>query len=251
MSDFYLMQRLCDPPKRTGGPLDKAHRVFGGGMLGLSEGGWNALDQVCKIDYMGAAEYEFGELPKFLRSWVERADSLVPFAFVLKPGEYAANWERGYRSRKNQKPLPKLQQRIIYGIKPSDNFHTVEELEAGFREVVAPGSRVYVKSGTRAEGALDPITERDVERGTRGWICLNADCCLFVNETMWRGFGALFGQDFSDFDVPEVELDRDYALMKKPELVAQAVALGVCRTKTEANKMKMAELVARLEGRGA
>ena len=248
MSNFYLMQRLSDPPKRSGGLLDKAHRVFGGGMLGLSEDGWDALDQVCTIDYMGAAEYEFGVLPKFLQSWVERADSLVPFAFVLKPGEYAGNWERGYRSRKGQKPLPKLQRRVVYGIKPSGNFHTVEELEAGFRKVVAPEDWSFVKGGAQTPGALDPITERDVRRGTRGWICLDADCCLFVNEEMWRGFGALFGQDFSDFDVPEVDLDPDYALMKKPELATQAVALGIYRTRTEANKMKKADLVSALEG---
>ena len=33
---FYLMQRLCPPPKHN----TIGHRVFGGGMLGLSQKSW-------------------------------------------------------------------------------------------------------------------------------------------------------------------------------------------------------------------
>jgi len=65
----WLLQRLkksrYNPDSKS--PLAKAHRVFGGGMLGLNEKQWDLLDPIFEIDYMGAAEFEFGTIPKCLK----------------------------------------------------------------------------------------------------------------------------------------------------------------------------------------
>ena len=66
----YLIQRLGKP---TGGigPFS-----FGGGFIngGLSNEGAKAISSICIFDYMGAAEFEFGALPKALDSMALSAE---------------------------------------------------------------------------------------------------------------------------------------------------------------------------------
>jgi len=62
-----LWQRLEAPLPNANEPGTKPHHVFGGAMLGLKPEGWAAIDPLFTVAYMGAAEYEFGELPKTLQ----------------------------------------------------------------------------------------------------------------------------------------------------------------------------------------
>jgi len=196
---FYLMQRLLPPREKTGSPLDIAHRVFGGGMLGLSESAWDLMDQLCRIDYMGAAEFEFGALPKFMRSWQERADEGFDlWCFKMRPGEYKPNWDREWVTK--GKPFPPLQERIVYCIRPKEGKYGREYIEDQFRRV-ARGS-VRCKEDAMTRRALDPL-ESDY-RKVSGWIVLTADCMIFVDEKMWRNFAELFGGDVSSVEIPEV-----------------------------------------------
>ena len=239
MSSFYLMQRLLPPREKTGSPFDNAHRVFGGGMLGLSESAWDLMDQLCRIDYMGAAEFEFGALPQFLGSWQERAEEGFDlWCFTLKPGEYKPNWERGFRRAKSN-PLPPLQERIVYCIRPKKGRYGREYIEEQFRGVALETVRCKEPANTR--GALDPL-----ESGYHkisGWIVLTADCMIFVDAKMWQDFAELFGGDVSSVEIPKVAEKPNYAAMKKDQLVQAAVALGMVRNKTEAGKIKKAELI--------
>jgi hypothetical protein len=58
----YLVQRLTKPHK---GNADNPFN-FGGGFLrgGMNEEGYRAINQIFTFDYMGAAEFEFGAVPK-------------------------------------------------------------------------------------------------------------------------------------------------------------------------------------------
>jgi len=89
--------------------------------------------------------------------------------------------------------------------------------------------------------ALDPL-ESDY-REVSGWIVLTADCMIFVDEKMWRDFAELFGEDVSSVEIPKVAEKPDYAAMNKDQLVQAAVTLGVAQSKTEAGKIKKAELI--------
>ena len=111
MKRTWLVQRLEAPRPKTGNPLDKAHRVFGGAMLGLTEQAWDVLDQVCTVDYMGSAEYEWGNLPTSLHALAEDSEKLVGFEFAIKankigkpywreqPAEHRKRWYKKNRRR--------------------------------------------------------------------------------------------------------------------------------------------------------
>jgi hypothetical protein len=239
---FYLMQRLLPPREKAGSPFDNAHRVFGGGMLGLSESAWDLMDQLCHIDYMGAAEFEFGALPEFMGSWQKRAEEGFDlWCFTMKPGEYAPNWVRVSR-RAKRKLLPPLQERIVYCIRPKKGKYGREYVEEQFRGVAL--GTVRGKEPANTGRALDPL-ESDY-RKMSGWVVLNADCMIFVDEKMWRNFAELFGGDVSSVEIPKVAEKPNYAAMKKGQLVQAAVTLGLVRNKTEAGKIKKAELVSLL-----
>jgi hypothetical protein len=62
----YLVQRLKKPYK---GNADNPFN-FGGGLFrgGMNEKGYRALNQIFTFDYMGAAEFEFGAVPKAIEA---------------------------------------------------------------------------------------------------------------------------------------------------------------------------------------
>jgi len=66
MNNPYLIQRLG--PARSATPFD-----FGGGLKngGLSDEAMAGLSRIFSFDYMGAAEFEFGAVPKALQTLAE------------------------------------------------------------------------------------------------------------------------------------------------------------------------------------
>lgn len=62
LRNTWLVQRLTEPYK---GNADNPFN-FGGGLLrgGMNEEGYRVLNQIFTFDYMGAAEFEFGAVPK-------------------------------------------------------------------------------------------------------------------------------------------------------------------------------------------
>jgi len=72
----YLIQRL----KKAFPQGDAGIFTFGGGMHhgGISDEAWGILNKIFRFDYMGAAEFEFGAVPKALDHiirYVEKGDA--------------------------------------------------------------------------------------------------------------------------------------------------------------------------------
>lgn len=235
----HLVQRLLPPTKsRLGGIAP--HRVFGVAMLGLSEKAWDVLDEVCTIDYMGAAEYEFGTLPKSLREFValSKAGALRSFAFALAPHERKLSSDRTWWGTK--KPLPPAKTVTLYGFcKESD----LGEVQDRVRALANEDKSFYVKGGTNLVDSLD-LTRREAGRVVCGWLELDNLFVFFSDREMWSGFCEIFGVEACP--VPEVPAVSDYTKLNKPELCAVALSLGVFRTKSEANKLSKGDLLKKL-----
>lgn len=79
----YLLQKLTAPPKNDNSDLQKVANAFafGGGQKngGFPEEGMKMLNQVCSFDYMGAAEYEWGAVPKAFARMYEVREELTAF----------------------------------------------------------------------------------------------------------------------------------------------------------------------------
>jgi hypothetical protein len=216
-------------------------------MLGLTEEAWDLLDRLCTIDYMGSAEFEFGKLPNFLASWMDRAEEGFDlWTMVLKPGEFKPSWVRERLDNASSIYTP-VKSSIVYFMRPMAGKDTGrhapldrETLETHFR-AAAMGS-IRSKDPHQASRALDPL-DTPLRRRVKGWIVLDEDCMIFVDQKMWEGFAELFGASTADVLIPKLEDQVDWASMKKPDLVRSAVTLGVVRNKTIATKMKKVQLV--------
>lgn len=78
LESTYLVQRLKEPHENN--PF-----AFGGGYKngGLSDDAMSLFKQFFSFDYMGAAEYEFGEIPKCLKSIAANRDNYAAFETVI------------------------------------------------------------------------------------------------------------------------------------------------------------------------
>jgi len=104
MKNTNLVQRLKKPFK-TEGKLQNLSNAFafGGGLIngGIPEDGMKLLKDVFRFDYMGAAEFEFGAVPKALAQIAENFEKLVAFTLHV-PYKYKA-WDKD--EKKGIKPI--------------------------------------------------------------------------------------------------------------------------------------------------
>lgn len=80
MEESYLIQRLEKPAK-----IDNPF-VFGGGYKngGLTNNAMDLIRPIFAFDYMGAAEFEFGALPKTIQNLAKLNSSLVGKSMAVK-----------------------------------------------------------------------------------------------------------------------------------------------------------------------
>jgi hypothetical protein len=95
MRDTYLVQRLTAKPKSEFHAA--ASKVFGGGMVGMSEEGWQIIHSICNLAYMGAAEYEFGVIPSCLSALAIDSKKLAAFPLTIKRADIQPNWAHQHR----------------------------------------------------------------------------------------------------------------------------------------------------------
>lgn len=81
MAVTYLIQRLG--PKHKTQFMKKAEQVFGGGMMRINPEGWEVLQSLFSVEYMGSAEFEFGALPKSLLEFSHDKKDLIEFELQL------------------------------------------------------------------------------------------------------------------------------------------------------------------------
>lgn len=235
----HLVQRMKPARPYNQGEGLKAHHVFGGPM-GLSSDGWKILDQVCTLEYMGAAEYEAwggpGPTPQSLSRMAEwsKLGQLRSFAFVIGPHQRALNWSRGYA--KKDQVLPPAKFVVIYGLCHESMLEAVEERI----RVLAKNERAFhIKSGLRLTDSLDPLNKGDYDR-TCGWLELDNHFLFVSDKTMWEGFCKIF--EIEKCEAPEPPTMIDFSKMRKPQLVEAAMGLGMFAYKADARRIEKKEL---------
>lgn len=87
MERSWLIQRLEKPYEVEGKMADLANAFsFGGGLVngGLSKEAMALLKPLFAFDYMGSAEFEFGEVPKTFSKIVENKENYIDFTIAIK-----------------------------------------------------------------------------------------------------------------------------------------------------------------------
>lgn len=166
----YLIQRLKKPyigEVKT--PL-KALCKFGLAATGFNKELSEALSSICRWDYMGSAEYEFGAIPRTLRAMAS-----LKLTTIVESINYT------YRDYRNNKD--------ITGILPIYIIAQKEDLQ-----------EVTNRIKTLAIGELrckerpnfdESLAEYEYSKDIYGWLELNNGYMFFKDEVMYAHFCAL------------------------------------------------------------
>lgn len=192
-------------------------QVLGGGMLQLRDDAWKLLQTVFDLDYMGAAEYEFGSLPHSLQrlstgsceawSYVFRGTDIKPpywrtYAIeTLRRKEIREAREAKVKPpRRNEKKLLALanlspiSDKTVYVFGPTG--HRGEEVQEMLRRIAV--GEVPTKGANRFGEFLDPDPDRGAfgDRPVVGWFDLDNSLFWFLDREIWKNTVRIFTGEF-------------------------------------------------------
>jgi hypothetical protein len=177
MKNSYLIQRL-KKPYGASNPFS-----FGGGLRngGLSEEAMELLNGVFSFDYMGAAEFEFGAVPKALQLIAKDANQYLTTTLSIPQNKVAKAW----RDKSTEAPTGEA---VVYVICRKGD---VQEVHIRIKQFAANKYDKNLKETTRLPGALRPIDDWD--RDVQGWLELDNGFFFFTDKEMWKKTAELFG----------------------------------------------------------
>ena len=172
----WLVQRITIPTNKNN-PF-----AFGGGYKhgGMSDEAWEIISMMCSFDYMGSAEFEFGELPKGINK-IFKCGSLTGFIINV--------------STKHTKNAP------VYVIAPEEWKVDI----TAFLIKEAKGKRgMRLKESTNIVSGIDGFYEWDSAKKpikdhsrTTGGIDIEHGWMYSFNEEQANNFATLFGVEFN------------------------------------------------------
>lgn len=186
MESSWLVQRLKKPRSFSvaGVEVDNPFS-FGGGLRNgaLSPEAMGLLREIFSFDYMGAAEFEWGAVPKALQVIAKNTEDYHAFEFSWPLADVARHWKD--ESRKDP-----TGDATVYVI-----CHRAwdEEVRGRIREWAGPvrGERVRLKEPPMLASALRPHDEWDGDRC--GWLELDNGFFFFTDREKWESTARLFG----------------------------------------------------------
>lgn len=204
----YLIQRLKRPYERTehGDFMQKAARVFGEGMgLGLSDKARELLRDVCRFDYMGAAEFEFGAIPRTLGSMA--SSKLSAMVFTLEKKDISPGKWREYRhwvlrqteikkAKAEGKKPPRAKKMVVPDAKDTPFYILCPEgLEEYVKEVIVKCAKneQCLKEYSGVSDVLDPEPDGRFADNLCGWLEINHGFLFFTDREMFDKFCVIYG----------------------------------------------------------
>jgi hypothetical protein len=185
MNSSYLIQRLKKPYKEIQNEKRKLLQsvgdsfCFGGGLIrgGLSKEAWDIFKKICRFDYMGSAEFEFGAVPEAFEQIINyrKAEELI--ATSLPIPYYYKTW-------KDKKP--KEGTKTVYIIcRNSDKDEIIKRITN-----MAVGNP---KCQTKERILLDEaMAEGEFAKDIAGWLELDNGYMFFIDKEMFNKFVQLF-----------------------------------------------------------
>lgn len=204
----WLIQRLTKPSNvKFGNALMSEVFSFGGGYKngGLSDDAMAILRKAFSFDYMGAAEFEFGAVPKALQQIAKAADDAeLEATTVLVKGTREIYHPTRRKMKLEEKPVYVLAPKhllehatFVVRAQASDDYPRGERQ---LKEVSLLQNSVWAEEIAEAE---NPGTKKaDRERRARdaesyahtcGWLEIDNGFFFFTDRTMFENTCAIFG----------------------------------------------------------
>lgn len=183
----WLIHRLQKP---FGDDRDLTSRIFafGGGMRdgGLTKAAMNILQEVFTFDYMGSAEYEYGAVPKALRSMVASIPDLSAGSFKIDMGDIVVDkWEE-----RHFKKTKKGEKKTVYLLAKKSHHKQAEKY---IRSLVGKKPPQLKEASNFRDALLEPSDPKeDWRQRTQGWLDINNCLFFFTDKDMSERTTALF-----------------------------------------------------------
>lgn len=169
MEESYLIQRL----KKPVGYMNPFS--FGGGFKagGINESAMKLIDKIFSFDYMGAAEFEFGAVPKALDKIRDNKSDFIKGSFTVHWKTF--RWKTKEKVKGDNK---------VYFICHKDQKKEVKKRIAGW----AMGKNINAcpKCGVRLNDSFD-------DQDFHGWLELDNGFFFFIDKEMYENVLKLFG----------------------------------------------------------
>jgi hypothetical protein len=183
----WLIQRLKKP---FGDRRDVGARIFafGGGLRdgGLSKEAMDILQEIFSFDYMGSAEFEYGSVPKALRSMVASIPDLSISSFEIDQGDIVVDkWEEKYF----KKPVKGVK-KSVYLLAKKTHHKPAQKYIRTLCDVTPPRLKEQPMFRNVLLEPSDP--KDDWRQETQGWLDLNNCLFFFTDKDMFEKTCALF-----------------------------------------------------------
>lgn len=199
----------------------KATQAFGGGMLQLREEAWEVLQSVVDIHYMGAAEYEFGALPRCLGAMVEDRERMKLWDFVIEGKKVKPDWWRkdavqslrraeiakakqAGEKPKRMSPKHRRELEAKAGVKPIEDrqiFVIAAQPEEQVKKLIFDvGTEQFRVKGSPGFD-LDPNPRWQERNPGIGWLDLDNQICWFLEREVRDSFAEILGIEKNDPDL--------------------------------------------------
>lgn len=207
--DVYLIQRLQKPfPANAGGLKNLVNAFsFGGGLVngGLSKDAMSLLSSICRFDYMGSAEFEWGAVPKTLKQIASFATAGELIASEIDvEGFVYDGWQKTQKKTKRKFYIlaPKTLT-ISSWSKSTASTVSGKEFVSLIISYLASGDHKGKKypflKGSLKESPMihsafnEKFDKEDELRKTVGWLELDNHYMFFSDKTMFEQMATLFG----------------------------------------------------------
>lgn len=185
--NFTRIQRLEKPHMKS----CTTPFTFGGGYKngGMSNNLVERLNGQCEFDYMGAAEYEFGDVPKSIKHLAESPDKCSGFIDV----EGACTFRQGYGKQTPEEAARFAELAPRIGSTHSVRFYTLAPDEAVqdalYKFLPQNAKEDKTPDGTR----LDRLWDLSREPETIGWLDIRNHSMFFADEYLFKVFQDILG----------------------------------------------------------
>jgi len=190
MEKTWLIQRLKAPWPQAVAEEPVPVKGILCGKKHISQQDGKALGTAFRLDYMGAAEFEYGTFPESLGAFAARSDCLV--AFTVATYDFAKNHRRAYNVKKEELPPPPRKAKLYVICHCDDAVEVTLRVMTLAKESGNYGEKrsIILKEGTMLNVALDPLEPYDNDY--KGWYELNNGFFFFTCPDMFAAVCNLF-----------------------------------------------------------
>lgn len=185
MERSYLIQRLNKPIRSPEGETLVSPFAFGGGYKngGLSDNAISLVKDIFSFDYMGAAEFEFGAVPKALNviAVAAEAKKLVADSFVIPANEIELIFGKG-----------SFDDTEVYILCQGSDLEEVKE------RVRACFGKDHPRTKEVTDAARSVDKNNTYRKRPVGWLELNNGFFFFTDKEMWEQTCKLFGVEIEN-----------------------------------------------------